>query len=202
MPLAFPTLNQGVIPFGFFNVRSHMVLLAEYFAFADDVCGCIEVLADGPDPAEPGPRPNASELVRPAWRIAARADVGDLHGAMAGMDLSGFIGAVYRQFPFPERRVDFRQDPDGHCTRGAVEEVVRRFGEPVELRIVLSEPAGTVDVGGYVFDAPGFGDLVRYLWRGGLPRWTNDERPAYVRRMMAAVRVSPSWLFRGQAWPE
>jgi hypothetical protein len=192
MPLAFATLNRGYIPFGFFNVRTHMVLLAEYFAFADEACTWIEHLAE---------RPGSVERAHPAWRIASPADMGDLHGAMAGTDLSGFIGAVYRVHPFPEHREDFHQDPEGHRTRESVEEVVQRFADPVELSIVPSESAGTVDVGGYVFDAPGFGDLVRYLWRGGLPRWTDDVQPEYVRRMMAAVRASPSWLFRGQAWP-
>lgn len=193
MPLAFATLDHGDVPFGFFNIRTDVVLLAEHFAFADDVCGWIETLAASADDAR---------VRRPAWVITDRAGLGDLHGAMAGADLSGFIGAVYERFPFPESREDFRQDPDGHRTRPDIEPLIDRFARREEIEIRSTASAGTVQIGGYTFDEPGFAELVRYLWRGGFPRWRDDRRPDYVDRMMEAVRLSPSWLFLGEHWPE
>ena len=109
MPLAFTTLNRGVVPFGFFNVKSDMILLAEYFAFADEVCGWIEELATltGPAPVGCGRgarcQSRSVELRKPVWSITDRERLGDFHGAMAGTALWGFFGAVYRRFPFPSR---------------------------------------------------------------------------------------------------
>lgn len=193
MPLAFATLNRGVVPFGFFNIRTDMVLLAEHFAFAGDVCGWIETLAATSDDVD---------TRRPAWVIADRALLGDLQGAMAGDDLSGFIGTVYARFPFPERREDFRQDPDGHRTRLEIEPLIDRFAQRQEIEIRSAAATGTVELGGYQFDEPGFAELVRYVWRGGFPRWRDDRPPAYVDHMMEAVRSSPSWLFLSEHWPE
>jgi hypothetical protein len=193
MPLAFATLNRDVVPFGFFNIRTDMVLLAQYFAFADDVCGWIETLAATSDDVD---------IRRPAWIIADRAQMGDLHGAMAGDDLSGFIGTVYARFPFAESREDFRQDPDGQRTQPEIEPLFDRFAQRQEIEIRSKAAEGTVEIVGYLFDEPGFAELVRYLWRGGLPRWRDDRRPTYVDHMMEAVRASPSWLFLGKQWPE
>jgi hypothetical protein len=193
MPLAFATLNRGVVPFGFFNIRTDMVLLAQYFAFADDVCGWIEALAATSDEVD---------TRRPAWIIADRVQMGDLHGAMAGDDLSGFIGEVYARFPFPALREDFRQDPDGQRIRLEIEPLIDRFAQRQEIAIRSAAAAGTVEIGEYSFDEPGFAELVRYLWRGGFPRWRDDRPPDYIDRMMEAVRSSPSWLFLGEHWPE
>lgn len=68
MPLAFATLNRGDVPFGFFNIRTNMVLLGEYFAFADEVCAWLETLAATSDDVD---------MQRPAWVIADRADLGE-----------------------------------------------------------------------------------------------------------------------------
>jgi len=193
MPLAFATLNRGVVPFGFFNIRTNMVLLAQYFAFADEVCGWIETLAA---------TSNDVDTRRPAWVIADHTQMGDLHGAMAGDDLTGFIGTVYSRFPFPALREDFRQDPDGHRTRPEIEPLIDGFALRQEIVIRATAAAGTVEVGDYLFDEPGFAELVRYLWRGGFPRWKDGRRPDYIDRMMEAVRSSPSWLFLGEHWPE
>ena len=39
MPLAFESLNRGTIAFGFFNIDTDLLLLQQYFLFADDFCG-------------------------------------------------------------------------------------------------------------------------------------------------------------------
>ena len=86
--------------------------------------------------------------------------------------------------------------------RPEIEPLIDRFAQRQEIVIRSRAADGTIEIGGYLFDEPGFAELVRYLWRGGFPRWRDDRRPAYVDRMMEAVRSSPSWLFLGEHWPE
>jgi hypothetical protein len=214
MPLAFATVNRGIIPFGFFNARSDMLLLAEYFLFADAACGCIEQLAARREPpadgsAAVGGATTGADLgaagrfeVRvPAWIITDRERLGDFHGAMAGTELWGFFGSVYRRFPFPERPEDFHQDPEGWRTQDHMRVRAEEWAQPVELVVATDAAAQTIDLGGYRFDPAGFAALVLYLWRGGAPRWMGGIRPAYVERMMQTVRSADSWLFAGSRWP-
>ena len=202
MPLAFTTLNRGAVPFGFFNVKSDMVLLAQYFAFAEEVCGWIEELAVLTGPGGRGavdaPRdaiPGLVELRKPVWSINDRERLGDFHGAMAGTALWGFFGAVYRRFPFPTSPEDFHQEPDGWRTQGELRLLADEWALPAELFVVADSATGTIDLGGYRFDPPGFASLVGYLWQGGAPRWMGGIRPDYVERMMGVVRSADSWLF-------
>jgi hypothetical protein len=186
MPLAFATLNRGVIPFGFFNVESDMLLLAEHFLFADAFCGSIEQLAHG-----------APGLRLPVWSITDRDALGDFHGAMSGTELWGFFGAVYRRFPFPAVPEDFHQRADGGHTQDEMRLLADQWAQPGELVLTADPAAATVDLGGYRFDPAGFAALVLYLWQGGAPRWMAGVRPPYVERMMRTVRAADSWLFIG-----
>ncbi|MBU0514821.1 MAG: hypothetical protein KJ621_08615, partial [Proteobacteria bacterium] len=131
------------------------------------------------------------------WIIAHPARVGDLHGAMAGVRHDGFIGAVYRRFPFPRDPEAFRQKPDGNKNRSVVAELLEQWAGP--RQIVLSRPAGIdrTAIDDYVFDAPGFMELIAYVDRGGLPRWRDEARPDYVMVMTAAL--SAGGRLR---WPE
>ena len=47
-------------------------------------------------------------------------DIGNLMGAIHGIDLRGFIGAVYQLFPFPQRPEGFKQKLDGKTNRAVV----------------------------------------------------------------------------------
>jgi hypothetical protein len=38
MPLSFESLSHGTIAFGFFNIETDMLLLEQYFLFADAFC--------------------------------------------------------------------------------------------------------------------------------------------------------------------
>jgi len=190
MPLGFATRSHGTVAFGFFNVQTDLVLLDRYFVFAGDLCGWITQWAglDGD-----------FDQLREVCEIATRAEMGNLHAAMAGADLSGFIGAVYRRFPFPERQEDFRQQPDGAERRAAVEPLLQRFARVVLLPVAAQREKGTFNFGELVFDAAGFRALVAYLERGGLPRWADAGPPEYVHLMSAAAHRSSSWLFAADA---
>jgi len=130
----------------------------------------------------------------PAWTIADRLAIGDLHGAIAGSDLSGFIGTTYAMWPFPRSIEAFKQDPDGAVTQARVEEMIAPFSERLELVVGCDETTGEVSVGELRFTDPQFAALVAYVDRGGYPRWRGEVRPAYVVEMIEALeRARSRW---------
>jgi len=96
MPLEFDSLSHGRIAFGFFNIKTDMILLEHYFLFARDFCAQISKYAQS----------SVNEIYQSSWDsylIENNLDVGNLMGAIRGIDLRGFIGEVYKLFPFPRR---------------------------------------------------------------------------------------------------
>ena len=176
MPLAFSSVSHGTVAFGFFNIDVDMLLLDRSFFFAHDFCLSVEELGRGGRASMQG------------WSIHDPQDIGNLHGAIAGQDLSGFIGVTYERWPFPEAPEDFKQDPAGDANRDAAREMILGFG--VEKKIdLVRDGAGRVTVGEYAFDHPGFAALLAYVERGGYPRWRGEVRPRYVIDMMEADAV-------------
>lgn len=180
MPLAFESRSHGTIAFGFFNIQSDMLLLDELFFFADHWCKAVVELA-----RSTSPRPTA-ELS--GWRIQDRPSIGDLHGAIAGIEYSGFIGATYRKWPFPQRQSGFKQSPEGDETQGDIEAMIEPFGERLSIVLNWDRAKGFVSLDGYRFTDSQFSDLVAYVDRGGYPRWRDDARPPYVREMVGELR--------------
>ena len=192
MPLGFRSLSYGVVPFGFFNVASDLLILNDHFAFASEVCGWFGTWA-----ARVGAEAESSEEV-PMWVIDDPEAIGDLGGAIRGTDHRGLIGGSYRLFPFPARRADFKQDPEGHRTRSAMEALLEEFAS--DPRLIPVSISSTVRIGPYDFDAGTFAELVLYLWRGGMPGWKDDVRPPYVIEMVERIRASDTPAYRGQDW--
>ena len=169
MPLTFETLNHGTIAFGFCNIETDLLLLAHYFFFADDFCRYIDGIAQKP----------ARQSYRTSWRvqyIESAENIGDLHAAIQGIHYSGFIGELYRQFPFPLKAEDFKQNPDGFQNRFLVEEIIKTFAHPIEIDVIPSANNRTIDIGSYRFSRDTFQELINYVWRGGYPRWRNEIR--------------------------
>ncbi len=109
MPLAFESSSHGTVAFGFFNIESDMLLLERYFFFASDFCEQVNELVGSRDDA----------TVSVSLKVFDIADVrerGDLMGAIHKVRFQGFIGDTYRKFPFPNRPVDFKQNPEGDKT--------------------------------------------------------------------------------------
>lgn len=188
MPLAFESMSHGTVAFGFFNIESDMLLLERCFFFAPDFCGLVTAMArSGRAPADG----------LPAYVFDDPRDVGDLMGAIHGLRHTGFIGAVYRRFPFPQDPAGFRQNPEGQGTREEMDELIRRRARPEALQVsVFPDPLG-VAFGEYRFDRAGFHALLDYVWRGGYPRWRDGVRPDCVREMAAAARAGSGALFQG-----
>jgi len=188
LPLSFESLSHGTIAFGFFNIQSDMLLLDRYFFFATEFCDMVNRLADR----------NESTAADLSWQIRViekGADIGDLMGAIHGVRFSGFIGEVYKRYPFPDREEDFRQRPDGVSTQKEMAALIERYSEPRSIRVVVREDGSKIAVGTYHFGRSEFHRLLDYVWLGGYPRWRDGVRPDYVRAMHDRALLTPHPLF-------
>ena len=188
MPLAFESLSHGTVAFGFFNIRTDLLLLENLFFFADDFCALVEDLAQEEAPGG---------MMLPGWTIPDRRDLGDLHGAIAGVNLSGFIGAVYRLYPFPQNRAEFKQNPEGFRNRAQAKELLQEWAREISIKVEVANEGQEIALGDYRFSASGWRRLVEYVWLGGMPRWLDGIRPDYVERMGRTLARSGSGIMAG-----
>jgi len=189
MPLAFDSLSHGTIAFGFFNIESDMLLCDRYFLFADEFCTCIGAMAE-----------NAGEqFYRASWRVQViekAEEIGDLMGAIHGERFTGFLGELYRRFPFPQQPEEFKQNPAGAQTQPLVTEIIARYGKVQEIKVAVDPNTMEIELGAYRFNHLQFQELLKYVWRGGYPRWKNEIRPAYVLGMKNNVLLNSTGIFR------
>jgi len=190
MPLEFQSLSHGPIAFGFFNIESDMLLLDRYFLFADDFCGHISALATKTNTG-------LSEVIWNVYYIERGEDIGNLMGAIHGVVFQGFIGEVYRLFPFPKEQEGFKQKPDGFKNRSTVESLIQRYANMIAIAVVVDKNRETITIGDYAFTRSSFQELVKYVWRGGYPRWKDEVRPEYVLGMKGIIEKSDEMLFDG-----
>jgi len=188
LPLAFDSQSHGRIAFGFFNIETDLLLLENLFFFADDFCELLERLA--------APKPPPEDALE-GWVIKDRHKIGDLHGSIAGYNLSGFMGRVYELHPFPQDPAAFKQQPEGSRNREEMEGLLRDWAEQVSIRVEVADPGPGVGIGPFRFDRAAFLELVKYVWRGGMPCWQDGLRPDYVERMGQVLSRSRSGLFAG-----
>jgi hypothetical protein len=189
MPLGFNTRSHGEIPIGFFNIETDMILIHDKFMFASDLCAWLSDWAGGPDD---------QEHTYPMWVFDDGEKIGDLMGAISGTEFTGFIGELYKKWPFPGERSDFKQNPEGWKTREEVERVIEDLAPVKEVAVRISRDEGTISIGEYVFLPEDFHQVILYIWQGGWPRYRDDVKPGYVSEMMKAVLSSGHWLFELQ----
>jgi hypothetical protein len=178
MPIAFSSKSHGKIPVGFFNIETDMLLMDRYFFFSTDFCEWVI------EWAEAG---GLSRDEKPVYAIREPSMIGDLGSAIYGFEYTGFIGEVYRLFPFPANPSGFKQKPYGPQNRAAVETAIQPFAEQLKIPIVFSQSYRTIGFGDYVFSAAVFNEIIRYIEAGGMPGWLNGQPPGYVDRMMTRL---------------
>jgi hypothetical protein len=188
MPLEFDSLSHGRIAFGFFNIETDMILLQYYFLFAQDICDYISKIAEAP-------LKETYESSRGIYLIENNADMGNLMGAIYGIDLRGFIGEVYKIFPFPEEREKFKQNPEGFKTRRLIERLIQKYGKETDIQFLIDPKNDKIGIGEYFFDRTSFQELIKYIWLGGFPRWKDGIRPDYVLRMRQMIEQSKYPVF-------
>ena len=188
MPLAFESLNHGTVAFGFFNIETDMLLLEQYFLFGSEFCKNVCDMAE-----------NASKEKHEArwavYRIGKRSQIGDLTGAIHGVRYTGFIGELYRKYPFPTEPEAFRQKPDGYLSQAVVRGIIAHYGKQVLLPVTANQRTFEVDIGEYKFSRKTFRELIKYVWRGGYPRWRDAIRPDYVLEMKTKIETHCQGLF-------
>ena len=190
MPLAFESISHGTIAFGFFNIDSDMLLLDRYFFFSTAFCRHIDDIAA----CEPG---ESKQLSWQVYHIPDPERIGDLMGAIHGVHFSGFIGEVYKRYPFPQKEADFKQKPEGTRTQDIVEAIIEKYGERTEIQFTLDKTGNEAAIGPYRFTRNGFQALIRYVWQGGYPRWRDEQPPDYVLAMRDSIRASRCELLQG-----
>ena len=188
MPLAFESLSHGTIAFGFFNIDSDMVLLEKYFFFGSDFCEHIVAMAEGIHAGEYRAR-------WPGYIIDDRARIGDLMGAIHGTRYTGFIGELYRRYPFPEKPEAFKQQTRGFLNQAVVREMISGYARNIQIPITANRRSGVVEIGVYHFSQQTFQELIQYVWRGGYPGWQDDARPEYVEAMKVQIEKNRRGLF-------
>ena len=188
MPLAFESLSHGTIAFGFFNIESDMLLFDHYFLFAEAFCRYITDMA-----ATNGDQNH--QATWQVWFIEAAEDIGDLMGAIHGLRYTGFIGELYRQYPFPLQPDEFKQNPDGYRTQDSVRKIISRYASQIEIPVAIEPEQMETAIGSYCFNRGQFQELLKYVWRGGYPRWKEDVRPGYVLNMHRKILSNPVGIF-------
>ncbi len=194
MPLAFESLNRGRVAFGFFNIDTDLLLLQQYFLFADDFCGFLVPMAEDPRQA---PYENAW----PVYSIDDPRKIGDLMAAIHGIRHTGFIGEVYRQFPFPKSEAGFKQKPEGFQNRDWMISLLEKWAARKTISVRADRQHETVSFGEYLFTKQVFHQLIQYVWVGGYPRWKDEIRPGYVMEMKERLEKAGAWLTRGLVFP-
>lgn len=183
MPLTFSSLSHGTVAFGFFNIETDALLLDRLFFFCTDFCAAVCEL----EGARGTPAPAVSLA---GYAFDDPSLIGDLLGAIHGTRHEGYLGEVYRRWPFPSDPEQFRQRLSGAENRDASEALLRVWSRPTTLPVTVSPPRHTVSIGPYRFSSEGYLQLLAYVWRGGYPTWEGFEqgrRPACVTEMARAV---------------
>jgi len=189
MPLQFKSISHGPIAFGFFNIETDMILLNQYFFFANDFCHHIIQSSE-----------NDKEIYEAPWEvypIEKGAEIGNLMGAIHGIDHRGFIGEVYMSFPFPAKREAFKQNPEGFKNRTIIEKMIQKYAKRTKISFFVDQKNDRISIGQYVFSKTAFQELIKYIWVGGFPRWKDEIRPVYVIAMKKKIEQSNHALFTG-----
>lgn len=194
MPLAFESLNRGTVAFGFFNIDTDLLLLQQYFFFADDFCSHLIRMAEDI-------RQEPFETAWPVYAIEDPREIGDLMAAIHGIRHIGFIGEVYKRFPFPKRESEFKQKPEGSQNRALMISLLERWAVSQTIPVRVDQEHATVSIGEYLFMKEIFHQLIHYAWVGGYPRWKDEIRPAYVTEMKDRLEKAGGWLTRGLVFP-
>jgi hypothetical protein len=190
MPLAFESISHGTVAFGFFNIESDMLLLEHYFFFSTVFCQYLGGISQ-----QSGNDGTVGALQ--GYSIDTPEKIGDLMGAIKGVRYTGFIGELYRRYPFPPDSRDFKQNPRGVLTQGVVDGLIAPYAVKMDIPFICNSPDCDVAIGEYRFKRTGIHRLIEYVWKGGYPRWKNGTRPDYVQAMKSNLMRSRYALFKG-----
>jgi hypothetical protein len=134
------------------------------------------------------------------WELHSIKDpgkIGDLMAAIRGTRHIGFIGEVYKRFPFPKRETEFKQKPEGFQNRAWMISLLETWTVSETVRVRVDPQNDTVSIAEYLFTKTVFHQLIQYVWVGGYPRWKDEIRPPYVMKMKGSIEKAGGWLAEG-----
>ena len=146
-------------------------------------------------------RQQTYETTWEAYSIDDPREIGDLMAAIHGIRHTGFIGEVYKRFPFPKREAEFKQKPEGFQNRGWMISLLEGWAATKSIPVRLDKVNESVSIGEYLFTKAVFHQLIQYVWAGGYPRWRDEIRPGYVMEMKERLEKAGGWLTRGLVFP-
>jgi hypothetical protein len=187
MPLSFASISHGQVAFGFFNIESDMLLLEELFFFADVFCAVLA--ASLPEAKKKGEASGSW----PGFRFDDRNRIGDLMGAIHGIRYTGFLGELYRRYPFPAAPEGFKQKTHGFQTQPEVTSIIKFFAGRARISFACRWKEWA-QIGSIRFDWTVFQDLIRYVWKGGYPGWENGQPPEAVLRLQKELQAQDCWI--------
>lgn len=165
-----------------------------YFLFADKFCSYVAELSETV----------GEQTYQTIWKvqiIRTAEAIGDLMGAIHGIRYSGFMGELYRCFPFPHGAQEFKQNPQGFQTQTQVSEIIAKYAAPREIQVTVNNVRAEIQIGDYRFSSVQFQALIDYVWRGGYPRWKDEIRPACVSAIREKILRNPQGIFEGLTMP-
>jgi hypothetical protein len=165
-----------------------MILLNHYFLFAQDFCRYIVRAAEKND--------HTYEASWEVYPIENGSDIGNLMGAIHGIDHRGFIGEVYTLYPFPRQSEKFKQNPEGSKNRSIIEKMIQKYAKRTNIPFFIDQKKDEISIGQYGFNKTAFQELIKYIWVGGFPRWKDEIRPEYLMEMKRRVEESDNPLFK------
>jgi len=110
------------------------------FFFSTDFCEWIIEWTDAED---------FSRAEKMVYAIQQREMISNLSGAIYGYEFTGFIGVVYKLFPFPESPSGFKQKPYSTQNRQAVERTIQPFAVLLKIPILFHPENQNIDFGDY-----------------------------------------------------
>lgn len=190
MPLSFNSKSHGNIAFGFFNIETDMLLLEDLFFFANHFCHKIIDLAEQSNNS-------SNSVILEGFCINDRIKIGNLHNAIQGVNFTGFIGETYSKFPFPSNPEGFKQKNCGIKNQDIIKNLIYNFGEEYSIEIKWDSKSENISIDKYTFNKISFSELIMYVNDGGYPRWENETRPSYVKKMIDKItEYSPLWYIK------
>ena len=93
------------------------------------------------------------------------------------MDLHGFIGEVYRQFPFSDGPRRFQTKPEGFPDPFAPGTILTDYGQAEEIPVRFRRKENEVAIGEYRFDQENFQELIFYMGKAAIPNGVTDANP-------------------------
>ena len=163
-----------------------MLLLENYFFFAPEFCNCIIKFFKSF---------TAKKFFYniQGYIINDKNKIGNLMGAIHGISFTGFIGEVYKIFPFPKDMKDFKQKPDGYKNREIIEKIIVKYANSIEIPFETNESGEIIQIAEFQFTKKQFFHLINYVLQGGYPRWKDEKIPDYVKDMKEFIEKSDNF---------